>query len=297
MTRIDATFATLKKQNRAAFIPFIMAGDPDIKKSASLLDALPKAGADIIELGIPFSDPMADGPVIQAAGLRALKAKTTVKQVLGLAAQFRKTHDTPLVLMGYLNPIANYGYKKFAADAAKAGVDGVILVDLPPEEASAVEPYLKAKHIALIRLIAPTSIDNRIKTLVKSAQGYLYYISVTGVTGASLPTGRHPREGGDPGQAIRTQHGMDSRLRGNDAVARSSQNYDIATSLKQIRKHTKLPIAVGFGVKTPADVKALAKLADGVIVGSALVRMIHESKADVKKVSAFVASLANSCVK
>ena len=256
--RLTATFARLKKQKRAAFIPFIMAGDPSLTRSAALLDILPAAGADIIELGIPFSDPMADGAVIQAAGLRALAAGTTVKKVLGLATYFRLNHpETPLVLMGYLNPIAAYGYKAFAADAARAGVDGIILVDLPPEESSEIETYLRANDMALIRLVAPTSIPTRIKTLVKGASGYLYYISIAGVTGAKGASAAH-----------------------------------IAKQLKAIRAHTNLPIAVGFGVKTAQDVKALSKIADGVIVGSAIVKLVESSNGDIKKCRQFITALA-----
>ena len=255
--RLRTTFAALKKQKRTAFIPFIMAGDPSLMRSAALLDMLPAAGADIIELGIPFSDPMADGAVIQAAGLRALAAGTTVKKVLGLATYFRLNHpQTPLVLMGYANPVAAYGYSEFARDAARAGVDGVILVDIPPEESKDIETCLKKHDISLIRLIAPTSIPTRIRTLVTGASGYLYYVSIAGVTGAK--------------------------------AASSAQ---IAASLKAIRKHTSLPIAVGFGVKTAADVKALSKIADGVIVGSAIVKTVQETKGNIRKVRRFVQSL------
>ncbi len=261
--RIKQTFARLKKEKRAAFIPFIMAGDPSLAKSAALLDMLPAAGADIVELGIPFSDPMADGPIIQAAGLRALKAGATVKKVLELAAYFRVNHpETPLVLMGYLNPILTYGTKKFAKDAAQAGVDGIILVDLPPEESPAIEALLKTKNIALIRLIAPTSVPKRLTLLARGAAGYLYYVSITGITGAA----------GAPVKSITKQ-------------------------LARIRQSTKLPLAVGFGVKTPEDVRALAKIADGVIVGSALVKRIAESNGDVKEVGTFVRSLSSGCTR
>lgn len=261
MSRIAATFARAKAEKRSAFIPFIMGGDPTLEKSAALLDALPAAGADIIEVGIPFSDPMADGPVIQEAGLRALEAGTTLKAVLTLARNFRTKHETPLVLMGYLNPIYIYGYAQFAKDAAAAGVDGIILVDLPPEEAAELEPELTANGIALVRLIAPTSVPDRLPMLTETAQGYLYYISITGITGsaAATPTAR------------------------------------ITEHIAAIRKQTDLPVCVGFGVKTPADVEALAGLADGVVVGSAIVRSIKESQGDVAALTEFVRPLAESC--
>ncbi|MBN8543159.1 MAG: tryptophan synthase subunit alpha [Alphaproteobacteria bacterium] len=258
MSRIAAAFAKCKAEKRAAFIPFIMGGDPSIEASAKLLDALPAAGADIIELGIPFSDPMADGPTIQAAGLRALEAGATLKKIIALAAEFRKKHvDVPLVLMGYLNPIFIYGYDAFARDAAAAGVDGVIIVDLPPEEAAELEPQLTKAGISLVRLIAPTSVPERLPLLVKGASGYLYFVSITGITGAG-----------------------------------SATNADIEKNIAAIRKVTDLPVAVGFGVKTTEQVKAFGKLADGVVVGSAIVQKIFEHKGDVKAVSAYVASLA-----
>jgi tryptophan synthase alpha chain len=262
MSRIATAFAHCRAENRAAFIPFIMGGDPSATACADLLNALPAAGADIIELGIPFSDPMADGPVIQAAGLRALDAGATLASILTLARGFRAKHaDTPLVLMGYLNPVYVYGYEKFARDAAAAGVDGIILVDLPPEEAPELEPLLTRHGIALVRLIAPTSVPDRVPLLVDGASGYLYYISMTGVTGAqqAAPVG------------------------------------NIGHSLAAIRAMTHLPVCVGFGIKTPADVAANAQLADGVVVGSAIVSYIHETKADIQKFSAFVRALADGC--
>ena len=257
MSRIDDAFARCKAEGRAAFIPFIMAGDPNLEAAQNMLDALPDAGADIIELGIPFSDPMADGPVIQAAGLRALEAGMTLKKVLAMAAAFRAKHATPLVLMGYLNPVHAYGYEAFARDAAAAGVDGIILVDIPPEEAGEIEPVLTKHHIALVRLIAPTSVPARLPLLAKGANGYLYYISITGITGAA-----------------------------------SASPEAIQGKLAEIRKVTALPVCVGFGIKTAADVKAFAALADGVVVGSAIVNEIARSKGDVQAVSTFVKSLA-----
>ncbi len=260
MSRIDATFARCKAENRAAFIPFLMGGDPTPEKSQALLNALPASGADIIEIGIPFSDPMADGPVIQEAGLRALAAGMSLQKILAMVATFRAQHDTPVVLMGYLNPVYVYGYEKFASDAAKAGVDGIILVDAPPEEASEIEPALTKNGIAFVRLIAPTSVPGRLPLLAKGAQGYLYYISITGITGAGSAT--------------------PDMIRAN---------------LEQIRKATTLPVCVGFGVKTPADVASFAGLADGVVVGSAIVKKIAETNGDVAQVGAMVRALADGC--
>lgn len=258
--RIAQVFARCAAQNRAAFIPFVMGGDPDLERSGKVLNALPNAGADIVELGIPFSDPMADGPVIQAAGLRALQAGTTVKRILDLATAFRELHpDTPLVLMGYLNPVSAYGYENFARDAAAAGVDGIILVDLPPEEAAEVEPQLSAEGIALVRLIAPTSVPQRLPLLTQHAHGYLYYISVTGITGAAAA----------PAEAITRQ-------------------------LALIKKATDLPLCVGFGIKTPDDIRRLNQ-AEGVVVGSALVKKIEETKADIPAIVDFVRSLSAAC--
>jgi tryptophan synthase alpha chain len=260
MSRIAQAFARCKAANRAAFIPFIMGGDPSPEKTAELLDALAENGADIIEMGIPFSDPMADGPTIQAAGLRALEAGTDLEKILVLAREFRARHATPMVLMGYLNPLYVYGYEKFAADAAAAGVDGVIIVDLPPEEAAELEPILRKAGIALVRLIAPTSVPHRLPLLTQHADGYLYYISVAGITGAAAaPAAR------------------------------------IASHMAEIRKATQLPVCVGFGIKTADDVKAMAPLADGVVVGSAIVQFIHESGGDIAKFSAFLRGLVAGC--
>lgn len=262
MSRISAAFAACARENRAAFIPFVMAGDPDLATAQTILNALPSHGADIVELGIPFSDPMADGPVIAAAGLRALKQGMTVKKVLAMAAAFRAANPTtPLVLMGYLNPIYIYGYEAFARDAQAAGVDGIILVDLPPEEASEVEPLLSKHGVSLVRLIAPTSVPGRLSQLAKGASGYLYYISVTGITGAA-----------------------------------SAQASDVTGAMKQIKAATSLPVCVGFGIKTTEDVKRF-NAAEGVVVGSALVKKIEETKGDLNVVGPFVASLASGCVR
>jgi tryptophan synthase alpha chain len=257
MSRMADIFARCKAANRAAFIPFIMAGDPSPEASQALLDALHEAGADIIEIGIPFSDPMADGVVIQEAGNRALAAGMSLKKTLAMVAAFRAKHSTPVVLMGYLNPVYVYGYEQFAADAASAGVDGIILVDAPPEEAADIEPTLSNHGIAFVRLIAPTSVPGRLPLLVRNAQGYLYYISITGITGAGSAT---PEA--------------------------------IESKLAEIRKVTALPVCVGFGIKTPADVASFAGLADGVVVGSAIVRKFAESRGDVATTIAFIRELS-----
>lgn len=238
-SRITSTFANLKKQGRAALIPFIMGGDPDEKTTLALLHALPKAGADIIEVGMPFSDPMADGPIIQASGLRARERGMTVAKVLNLVAEFRKTDDkTPIILMGYYNPLYRFGVEKFCDTAHKAGVDGLIIVDLPPEEEAEFRPAAERAGLALIRLIAPTSVPERLPLLLAHAKGFVYYISVAGVTGA-----------------------------------KSADDASLQKNLAEIRKHTSLPVAVGFGVKTPDQAAAIGKIADAVVVGSALVEL------------------------
>ena len=246
MSRIHATFANLKGK-RPALVPFLMAGDPDAAACAALLDALPGAGADIVELGMPFADPMADGPAIQAAGQRALSAGAHMGQTLALARGFRARHaGTPLVLMGYANPVLKYGPDRFAYDAAAAGVDGLILVDLPPEESAQVDAAARAAGLDMIRLIAPTTPAARLPLILERAGGFLYYVSITGVTGAASA----------------------------DAGA-------VARHLAQIRAATPLPIAVGFGVKTPDDARAMARAgADAVVVGSALVTTAHEKGPD-----------------
>ena len=260
MSRIADAFAECAANNRAAFIPFIMGGDPSLETCAKLLDALPAAGADIIELGIPFSDPMADGPIIQAAGLRALNAGATLKGLLELVRNFRKAHTTPIVLMGYVNPVYIYGYEEFARDAAAAGVDGIIIVDVPPEEAAEIEPLLSTSGISFVRLIAPTSVPERLPLLSQGASGYLYYISITGITGAA-----------------------------------SASASDVKANLTAIRKATNLPVCVGFGIKTPEDVKGFASMADGVVVGSAIVNFIQESRAEIGPFSLYVRALADGC--
>jgi tryptophan synthase alpha chain len=263
-TRIDARFAELAKEGRSAFVTYVMAGDPDPLISLDIVKALPKAGADIIELGIPFTDPMADGPSIQAAGLRALKAGMTLKKTLELVRGFRKEDDTtPLVLMGYYNPIYIYGVDKFLADAKSAGVDGLIIVDLPPEEDDELcIPALKA-GLNFIRLATPTTDDKRLPAVLANTSGFVYYVSITGITGAAA---------------------ADSKVVG-DAVAR-------------IKRHTKLPVCVGFGIRTPQTAQAIAEKADGSVVGTALVDALRDSldgegRATGKTVAA-VADLAAS---
>jgi tryptophan synthase alpha chain len=236
-TRIDARFAELRKQGRSAFITFLMAGDPDPATSLEIIKALPKAGADIIEIGMPFTDPMADGPAIQAAGLRALKAGMTLRKTLDLVRGFRESDaTTPLVLMGYYNPIYIYGVDKFLADAKSAGVDGLIIVDLPPEEDSELcLPAMKA-GLNFIRLATPTTDDRRLPAVLANTSGFVYYVSITGITGSA---------------------GAETAVVG-DAVAR-------------IKRHTKLPVCVGFGIRTPEAARAIAQHADGAVVGTALV--------------------------
>ncbi|GJL85615.1 MAG: tryptophan synthase alpha chain [Micavibrio sp.] len=240
MNRIEKTFAALK---RPALVSFITAGDPDRETSQAVLDALPEAGADIIELGMPFSDPMADGPVIQAASGRALQAGADMKQTLSMVQQFReKNDDTPIVLMGYFNPVLAYGVQQFAKDASAAGVDGMIIVDLPPEEDEELQTAAKANGLDIIRLITPTTDESRLKTLLNGASGFLYYVSITGVTGTA------------------------------------SANMDkLKPHIVEIKKHTKLPIVIGFGIKTPDDAAAMGQIGDAVVVGSSIVQTIENN--------------------
>ncbi|HEX3916752.1 MAG TPA: tryptophan synthase subunit alpha [Caulobacteraceae bacterium] len=237
VARLNDKFAALKREGRAGFVAYVMAGDPDAAASAALLEGLPGAGADIIELGFPFSDPMADGPAIQRAALRALEGGMTLAGTLGLARGFRKTDQTtPLVLMGYLNPILTYDLARFAADAADAGVDGVIVVDCPPEEADPVLEAFDAAGLALIRLAAPTTDDARLAVVVRRTSGFVYYVSLTGVTGVK-------------------------------SVDASS----IGPAVERVRKASGLPVAVGFGIRTPEQAAAVARVADAAVVGTTLV--------------------------
>ena len=242
MSRIEKRFAQLKAENRAALVSFIMAGDPDRAACQTLLNALPAAGADLIELGMPFTDPMADGPAIQLAAQRALAAGGSLHQTLDMVAEFRKTDGTtPIILMGYYNPIYAWGAEAFAADAAKAGVDGLIIVDLPPEEAGELVPYLKAVDIDFIVLTTPTSDDARLPVVLANASGFVYYVSIAGITGTASAT------------------------RGA-----------IAEAVSRIRRHTDLPVCVGFGIKTPEQAAEVAGLADGAVVGSAIVAALAD---------------------
>jgi len=245
MSRIQATFEQLKQQQRKALIPFITAGDPNPQLTVPLLHALVKAGADVLELGVPFSDPMADGPTIQRASERALKHHVGLHHVLDMVAEFRqKNSHTPVVLMGYGNPIEAMGWETFARRCAKAGVDGVLTVDFPPEESHEAFAHLEAHGIDPIFLLAPTTREERVKQVAKLARGYVYYVSLKGVTGA-----------------------------GNlDLTA-------IEQKLPQLRRHIKLPIGVGFGIRDGATASAVAKLCDGVVVGSRIVQEIEDSTA------------------
>jgi len=243
MTRIDARFAALRREGRAGLATFLMAGDPDPVTSLAILKALPQAGADVIEIGMPFTDPMADGPAIQAAGLRALRAGQDMTKTLALVRDFRaQDAATPIVLMGYYNPIYVYGAVRFLADAKAAGVDGLIVVDLPPEEdAELCLPALRA-GLNFIRLATPTTDDKRLPAVLANTSGFVYYVSITGITGAAAP---------DADRVV-------------EAVTR-------------IKRHTALPVAVGFGVRNAASAAAIARGAEAVVVGSALVEKVRAS--------------------
>jgi len=261
MSRIAPKFDELRQQGRRALIPYIAAGDPEPWITVPLMHALVKNGADILELGVPFSDPMADGPVIQRAAERALKYKISLNNVLSMVREFReKDKTTPVVLMGYLNPIEVMGYARFAQEAAAAGVDGVLTVDLPPEEADLFQPAMKSQGLDTIFLLAPTSPAERIKLIAKAASGFIYYVSLRGVTGAA---------------------NLDVR--------------EVAAKLKEIRGHTKLPLGVGFGIGSPEAAAQVAEFADAVIVGSAVVKRMEEMAAKPDKilteVPAFIARL------
>ena len=245
-TRIDKTFAALDKAARPALVTFVTAGDPDLATSEAILAALPAAGADIIELGMPFSDPMADGPAIQAASIRALKAGHTMVKTLAMVKRFRQRNaDTPIVLMGYYNPIYVYGVDRFIADALAAGVDGLIVVDLPPEEDEELcIPALQA-GLNFIRLATPTTDAKRLPAVLNNTSGFVYYVSITGITGSATP-----------------------------------QTSLVADAVEAIKAHTALPVAVGFGVKSPEQAAAIGRTADGVVVGTAIVSAIAGSLDD-----------------
>ncbi len=258
--RISERFAKVNAEGRAALIPFIMGGDPGMEACEAILNELPDAGADIIEIGAPFSDPMADGTVIQQAGLRALKAGATLSGILDMIARFRKYDaKTPIVLMGYYNPIYRMGVDAFCARAAEAGVDGVILVDLPPEEEEEFTSEAKASGLAFIRLIAPTSGEARARQLLSTASGFVYCIAIAGITGAK----------GAEGTAVK----------------------EMVSAIKQ---HATLPVAVGFGIKTPEQAKEVGAFADAVVVGSALVDVIARSKGNAAEAVRFVGELSRA---
>ena len=246
MGRIEERFKALKNEGRKAFIAYLAAGDPDLETTVKLIPALEVAGVDILEIGVPFSDPTADGPVIQAASQRALKKGVTLEKILAMIAGLRRVSEIPIVLFGYYNPILNYGPERFAADAAAAGVDGILVVDLPPEESEELKRYADPEGLAVITLIAPTTDPRRARKILQGAAGFVYYISVTGVTGTAVP-----------------------------------RPDDVQRDLKQLKKMTRLPVAVGFGISTPAQAATIAPLADGVIIGSALVRLIGVKKKSI----------------
>lgn len=249
MNRIDNRFKELKEQKKKAFIPYVMAGDPSLNATKKIVLMFEECGADIVELGVPFADPLADGPTIQRAAERAQKKGVTLKKVIDLVKELRKNTGIPLVLMTYYNPVFKYGEDRFFNDARKAGIDGVIIPDLPPDEADELIKFARKNDIATIFLLAPTSTNERIKKVAASSTGFIYYVSMTGITGTKLLI-----------------------------------NNSIGKSVRTIRKLTLKPVAVGFGVSTPAEAKAVAGISDGVIVGSAIVKKIREgSEKELKK--------------
>jgi tryptophan synthase alpha chain len=261
-TRIDRRFTALKQEGRAALVTFVTAGDPDYGTSLKIIQGLPKAGADIIEFGMPFTDPMADGPAIQAGGLRALANGQTMKKTLKMVKAFRAgDQDTPVVLMGYYNPIYVYGVDKFLVDAQNAGADGLIIVDLPPEEDEELCIPAMDAGMNFIRLATPTTDDQRAPAVFKNTSGFVYYVSVLGITGTKAPDLK-----------------------------------SVKTNVNRLRKHTSLPICVGFGVKTAEQARVIAKDADGVVVGSALVSAIEKSLTKLGKATAKTPSAVHKLV-
>jgi tryptophan synthase alpha chain len=262
-TRINRRFAALKAEGRAALVTYVVAGDPDYDTSLKIIEGLPKAGSDIIEFGMPFTDPMADGPVIQAGGLRALANGQTMKKTIALVKAFRaKDQDTPIVLMGYYNPIYVYGVTKFLTDIKKAGVDGLIVVDLPPEEDDELCIPAIAAGIDFIRLTTPTTDDNRAPAVFKHTSGFVYYVSVLGITGTKAPDLKSVKQ-----------------------------------NVTRLKKHTDLPIAVGFGVKSAEQARTIAKTADGVVVGSALVSALADSLDKAGKATSKTSKAVHNLVK
>lgn len=258
MTRIDDTFARLKSENKKAFVAYVMAGDPNYDTSLDLVKGLPSAGVDIIELGLPFTDPMADGPTIQLAGQRALEAGMTLEKTLQMARDFRATDaTTPIVLMGYYNPIYSRGVDKFLVDAKEAGIDGLIVVDLPPEEDDELCIPAQQAGLNFIRLATPTTDDKRLPKVMQNTSGFVYYVSITGITGAA-----------------------------------AAQAADVAPEVARIKAASNLTVIVGFGVRTPETAKDIASVADGTVVGSAIIAEMASGKS-VAEVLAFVKSLAD----
>ena len=258
MTRIDLTFEKLKSEGKKAFVSYIMAGDPDFETSLELVMGLPAAGVDIIELGLPFTDPMADGPTIQLAGGRSLNSGMTLIKTLEIAKRFREKNDsTPIVIMGYYNPIYSYGVEKFLIDAKSSGIDGLIVVDLPPEEDEELCIPAQAAGINFIRLATPTTDENRLPKVLQNTSGFVYYVSITGITGAA-----------------------------------EAQATDVGPEVARIQKDSGLPVVVGFGINTPEKAKAIAEVADGAVVGSAIVSELALGK-PVSEVLEFVKTLAD----
>lgn len=263
MSRLQATFRQLRERREKALIAYIMAGDPTLEETVAYVQHLAEAGADVIELGVPFSDPIADGPVIQQAAERALRSGTTLKKILATVRSLRTTTQIPLVLMAYYNSIFRYGEAAFCRDAVAAGVDGVIVPDLPPDEAGTMQPMAEAAGLDVIFLLAPTSTAPRQGTVARRSRGFLYYVSLTGITGAPL-----------------------------------TDRADVGKKVREIRRYTKTPVAVGFGIATPDDVRQVAQVADGVIVGSALVTLIADGDRSraAARLAAFTRSLKAATV-
>ncbi len=258
MTRIDDKFATLRAEGRKAFVAYIMAGDPDLATSLDLMKGLPAAGVDVIELGMPFTDPMADGPTIQLAGQRALEGGQTLQKTLDMVAEFRKSDKkTPIVMMGYYNPIYSRGVDRFLTDAKAAGVDGLIVVDLPPEEDAELCIPARDAGLNFIRLATPTTDNKRLPKVLQNTSGFVYYVSITGITGAA-----------------------------------AAQSTDVAPEVARIKSQTDLPVIVGFGIRSPETARAIASVADGAVVGSAIVKMVEE-KRSVRDILAFVKGLSD----
>jgi tryptophan synthase alpha chain len=243
LSRIAARFASLKKEGRGALIPFLEAFDPDLETSQAILDGMPGAGADLIEIGMPFTDPMADGPTIQKAGQRALASGASLRGTLAMVRRFREQDDrTPIILMGYLNPIVAYGPQVFCQDAAAAGVDGIIAVDLPSEEGQLLAPHAKASGLDIIKLIAPTTDDARLPYVLEGSSGFIYYVSITGITGT-----------------------------------RTASSADLSSAIPRIRKYSDLPIAIGFGIRTPEQAANATRIGDAAVVASSLIDLLSKS--------------------